>query len=71
MEKEFREYDKIADKFFHNQYYEGMFGSLTHNILLMLGQIEANLEYTEQNPTEDLEFIKKRIDEVIKKLNEK
>jgi len=26
-------------------YYEGMFGSLKHNILLMKGQIKANMEH--------------------------
>ena len=27
------------------EYYEGMFGSLKHNILCMLSQIEGNIEY--------------------------
>ena len=43
------------------EHYEGMFGSLRHNILVMLSQIEANLEYSEGfDPNEDMDFIIKR-----------
>ena len=43
------------------KYYEGMFGSLKHNILCMLGQIEANIEYSKgADISEEIKFIEKR-----------
>ncbi len=43
------------------EYYEGMFGSLQHNILVLLSQIEANIEYSEgAEISEELKFIEKR-----------
>jgi len=51
-------------------YYQGMFGSLKHNILLMLSQIESNLEYSDLDISEDLGFIQKRVRQ-IKTLNKK
>lgn len=43
------------------EYYEGMFGSLKHNILLMLSQIEGNIEYSKGvDISEDIKFIEKR-----------
>ena len=55
------------------EYYEGMFGSLTHNIILMLSQIEGNIEYSEgANISEELEFIENRCKEIrIKFANQK
>ena len=52
------------------KYYDGMFGSLKHNILLMLSQIEGNLEYSNLDILEDLTFIQKRLRK-IKSLNKK
>ncbi len=44
-----------------DKYYEGMFGSLKHNILLMLGQIEGNIEFSKGTDiSEELKFIEKR-----------
>lgn len=52
-----------------NKYYQGKFGSLKHNILLMLSQIEGNLEYADKEDVEmikeDLKFINKRITDII------
>lgn len=43
------------------EYYKGMFGSLKHNILLMLSQIEGNIEYSgDVDISEELKFIEKR-----------
>ncbi len=51
-----------------NEYYNGMFGSLKHNILLMLSQIEGNLEYADAGAIKkikkDLRFIKGRVDKI-------
>ncbi len=54
----------------NNKYYQGMFGSLKHNILLMLSQIEGNLPYSKLDFSEDLTFIQKRVRQ-IKSLNKK
>ncbi len=54
----------------NNEYYKGKFGSLKHNILLMLSQIEGNLEYSNLDILEDLAFIQKRVRQ-IKSLNKK
>ena len=49
-----------------DQYYKGMFSSLKHNILLMLSQIEANIEYSNgEDFTEELEYIQKRCDKIM------
>lgn len=43
------------------EYYKGMFGSLKHNIILMLGQIEGNIEYSEgADISDDIKFIEKK-----------
>ena len=51
-------------------YYMGLFGSLKHNILLMLSQIEGNIKYADKEAIkeikEDLEFINSRIADIIK-----
>ena len=56
-----------------NEYYSGMFSSLKHNILLMLSQIEGNLEFADEQTVRviknDLCFVKKRIDDIIKESN--
>lgn len=60
---------------FSQLYYQGMFGSLKHNILLMLSQIEGNLGYASKEDLglvkDYLEFIKKRTDDILNKLKEK
>lgn len=44
------------------EYYEGMFGSLKHNIILMLNQIEGNIEYSKgAEIIDDLTFIQKKV----------
>jgi len=52
-------------------YYNSMFGTLKHNILLMLNQIDGNLKYSDdldrKNAKEWLEFIEGRIKEIKKK----
>ena len=51
-----------------DKYYQGMFSSLKHNILLMLNQIEGNLEYASNDDKElvkdYLEYIEKRVKEI-------
>ena len=46
-------------------YYRGMFGSLKHNIILMLSQIEGNIKYADKGDCkqieEDLHFIEKKV----------
>ena len=53
------------------EYYSSMFGTLKHNILLMLSQMEANLkpsdEVDRRNAKEHLKFIEGRIKEIKKK----
>lgn len=50
------------------EYYKGMFGSLKHNILLMLSQIEGNIEHADKGSCnqveEDLSFIEDRIKDI-------
>ena len=50
------------------EYYNGMFGNLKHNILLMLSQIEGNIEHADKDDCEqlnkDLGFIKNRIKKI-------
>ena len=47
---------------------EGMFGSLKHNILCMLGQIEGNIEYSNGvDISEEIKFIEKRCRQIRKK----
>jgi len=53
----------------NKQYYEGKFGSLKHNIILMLNQIEGNIEYSEgANIIDDLTFIQKKVRSVKRKM---
>ncbi len=56
-------------------YYRGMFGSLKHNINLMLSQIEGNIEHADEDSCkqlkEDLIFIESRIKEIKNALLEK
>jgi len=52
-------------------YYEGMFGSLKHNIILMLCQIQGNVVYAEGiDITEELKFIEKKCRSIRKQLKE-
>ena len=46
------------------EYYVGMFGSLKHNILLMLNQIEGSLEHSKIDFQEQLAFIQKRVKQI-------
>jgi len=51
-----------------DQYYKGMFSSLKHNILCMLSQIEANIEYSNgEDLTEELTYIQRRCDKIKEK----
>ena len=46
-------------------YYQGMFGSLKHNILCMLLQIDENIKYSNgEDLTEELTFIQKRCEDI-------
>lgn len=49
------------------EYYKGMFGSLKHNILLMLGQIEGSMEFADLDFTEELTLIQERVRQIIAK----
>ena len=45
----------------NKEYYEGMFTSLKHNILVQLSQIEGNIEFAEGvNVSKELDFIIRR-----------
>ena len=51
--------NEIERYYYWKGYYEGMFGSLKHNILLMKGQIKANMEHkkrTEKRPKTNKEI---------------
>jgi len=56
-------------------YYNGKFGSLTHNILEMLSQIEGNVKYAPKETYEDLRemlaFIGKRARKIKKEIGVK
>ena len=56
-----------------DNFYQGKFSSLKHNILLMLSQIEGNLEYANKNDLklvkDYLEYIEKRTNNILNKLN--
>ena len=46
-----------------DEYYQGMFSSLKHNIILMLSQIEGNLEFSKID-LKDLNEIQKKIEQI-------
>ena len=62
-------------KEYYKGYYAGEFGSLKHNILLMLSQIEVNLEYIDKEDLElvknQLEFIKSRTNDILNRIKKK
>ena len=54
---------KVKESKVKDEYYQGMFSSLKHNILLMLSQIEENLEFSKID-LEDLNDIQKKIEQI-------
>ena len=60
-----KQYKKKMEKQYWKGSYEGMYGSLKHNILLMLSQMEGNLEHSKFNAIPYLEFIESRVKEII------
>lgn len=53
------------------EYYEGMFSSLKHNIILQLNQIEGNIEYSgDADISKDIEFIEKKCRDIKEKFAE-